>query len=216
MDFIDDHHRAVVEALNQTVIASGEQMEGNLYYSHNQDLRSNQKLNEDFAIKRAQIALIARMKSHVLEIGFNAGHSAALMLCANPDIRYTGIDICEHSYSERCADVLAEYFPGRFRFFPGDSTKVYPERAQALRDCDLVHVDGGHTLQLFRADMENALFLPYDVERHILVDDTEDAYWTAITPELNRWIGEGWVAVDTIGGQLQAHGKHLLVKPLKR
>jgi hypothetical protein len=161
--------------------------------------------------------VIASAKSSVLEIGFNAGHSAALMLAANPSLTYKGIDICEHGYSKPCFEVLARHFPGRVAFYPGDSTKVYPANAADFADCDLVHVDGGHTLALFRADMTNALKLPYTaVDRHILVDDTEDAYWVEITPELNRWIADGWVEIDTLGGKLQAHGKHVLVKPLRK
>jgi hypothetical protein len=215
MDFVNDQHRAVVEALNQAVIDSGEPMEGNLYYSHHQNLRINTRLNQDFIIKREQLALIARRKTSALEIGFNAGHSAALMLCANPALTYYGIDIAEHRYTPVCAEILKNFFPNRFEFFPGDSTKVYPAEAERFVDCDLVHVDGGHTLELFRADMLNALNLPYTArDRHILVDDTEDAYWTAITPELNRMIAEGRVVVDTLDGALQDHGKHLLVKPV--
>ncbi|RYD63964.1 MAG: class I SAM-dependent methyltransferase [Verrucomicrobiaceae bacterium] len=215
MDFVNEQHRTVVAALNKAVIESGEPMEGNLYYSHNQNLSINTNLNAEFVIKRQQLALIASYKSSVLEIGFNAGHSAALMLCANPALKYYGIDIAEHRYTPVCAQILADFFPDRFEFYPGDSTKVYPIEAERFVECDLVHVDGGHTLPLFRADMTNALELPYTAkDRHILVDDTEDAYWTAITPELNRMIAEGKVEIDTLGGKLLAHGKHLLVKPL--
>lgn len=218
MDFVNDLHRSIVEDLNKAVIASGDRMEGNLYYAHHQDLRTNTKLNPDFATKRKQVSLIAQRKKSALEIGFNAGHTAALILCSNPEIHYAGIDICEHPYSKMCAEVLRGYFPDRFRFFPGDSTVAYPAHAQEFVDCDLIHVDGGHTLELFRADMANTLKLPYnDVDRHILVDDTEDTYWTDISPELNRWIADGWVEIDTLGGLLQTRGsKHLLVKPLRR
>lgn len=215
MDFVNDQHRTVVEALNRAVIDSGEPMEGNLYYTHNQNLSYDTSLNAEFTIKRKQLALIAQHKRSILEIGFNAGHSAALMLCANPQVKYYGIDIAEHRYTPVCAEILREFFPDRFDFFPGDSTKVYPANAERFVDCDLVHVDGGHTLELFRADMLNALNLDYTAkDRHILVDDTEDAYWTAITPELNKMIREGRVVVDTLDGKLQDHGKHLLVRPV--
>ena len=38
----------------------------------------------DFEIKRKNLMAIASRYNHITEIGFNAGHSAALMLTAQP------------------------------------------------------------------------------------------------------------------------------------
>ncbi|RYD67539.1 MAG: class I SAM-dependent methyltransferase [Verrucomicrobiaceae bacterium] len=218
MDFLSDEHRQTVGLLNNVIIQSGNLMEGNLYYAHHQNLALSQTVIPQFAKKRAQIAALARVKSRVLEIGFNAGHSAALMLHANPTLTYFGIDICQHAYTEPCMHVMSARFPGRVSFFAGDSGLAYPYEFERYRACDLIHIDGGHSQEMFRIDMTHALTLPRDesVDRHILIDDTEDPDNPAISPELNRWIQEGWVEVVDLGGIMQTHGNHLLVRQLRR
>jgi hypothetical protein len=42
----------------------------------------------------------------LLEIGFNAGHSALLALTANQYLTYTGIDICKYKYTRASFDYL--------------------------------------------------------------------------------------------------------------
>lgn len=38
------------------------------------------------------------VNSKILEIGFNAGHSAATMLSSRPDVTLTSVDIATHAY----------------------------------------------------------------------------------------------------------------------
>lgn len=216
MDFIDDKHREIVEGLNKIVVASGVPMEGNLYYMHHQNLSANQTVAAQFAHKRRQLAALAKHKVNVMEIGFNAGHSAALMLYSNPDLRYRGIDIGWHKYTVPCAQFLAKVFPGRVELTIGDSRSAYPYSFDKYADCDLIHIDGGHSLELFRIDLVHALTLPCtNPDRHLLIDDTEDPHNPAISPELQKWIDGGYVAIDTLGGVMADRGNHLLVKPLR-
>lgn len=216
MDFINAQHEEIVRGLNQIVIESGAALEGNLYYRHHQNLRHDQTIFPQFAHKRRQLAALSTHKKRVMEIGFNAGHSAAIMLCANPDLRYFGIDIGWHAYTVPCAQFLNEKFPGRIELSIGDSRSVYPMAFDKYADCDLIHIDGGHSHELFRIDMVHALTLPCtNPDRHILVDDTEDPHNPAISPELQRWIDAGYVAIDTLGGVMADRGNHLLVKPLR-
>lgn len=217
MEFIDSVHEEIVRDLNALVVKSGVPMEGNLYYSHHQNLAVNTTINAQFAHKRTQLAALAKHKFDVMEIGFNAGHSAALMLHSNPTLRYTGIDIGWHKYTPMCADYLRERFAGRFDLLIGDSRSVYPMSFDRFAACDLIHIDGGHSHELFRIDLVHALTLPCtNADRHLLIDDTEDPWNPAISPELQRWIDAGYVAIDTLGGVMADRGNHLLVKPLKR
>ncbi len=83
-----------------------------------------------------------------LEVGVNGGHSLLLMLCANPELRFIGVDMCLQTnpgwghveiYVEEGIRFLQERFPGRIEFRKGDSLRVLYELDAPLR---LVHLDG--------------------------------------------------------------------------
>jgi len=66
-----------------------ERLEGNIFMS------SHSNYNNDFFDKQVNVVIAARRKSinNVLEIGFNAGFSALLMLLTNKNIKMTCVDI---------------------------------------------------------------------------------------------------------------------------
>ena len=57
----------------------------------------------------------------VCEVGFNAGHSAALWLSAKPSIRVVTFDLLGFPYSAACLSFLKDRFPGRLAAHRGDS-----------------------------------------------------------------------------------------------
>ncbi len=94
---------------------------------------------------------------NVLEIGFNAGLSAAAFLEAHPQAHVVSFDLAERAYVAACAERLRARFPGRLHLVIGDSRETLPRFAALSGNrFDLVLVDGGHTEEVCRADVRNA------------------------------------------------------------
>ena len=64
---------------------------------------------------------------NILEIGFNAGHSAELWLSVKPNIKVTSFDIGTHSYLTLGKDFIDRKFPGRHTLILGDSRETLPK-----------------------------------------------------------------------------------------
>ena len=60
----------------------------------------------------------------ILEIGFNAGHSACCFLNASPTAKMVTFDICRHETEKLAEEVLKEYFD--ITLIEGDSTRTIP------------------------------------------------------------------------------------------
>jgi predicted O-methyltransferase YrrM len=120
-------------------------------------------------------------ETRICEIGFNAGHSAMLMLLGrNPNpIDFTIFDIGHHSYSKPCLEYIKNYFPHvHFELIEGDSTVEMPiwieKHPELVEQYDIVHVDGGHNEHCIRNDMLNAVKL-VKINGIIIIDDTNDS-----------------------------------------
>lgn len=115
---------------------------------------------------------------HVCEVGFNAGHSAAVILSSKKNVRLTSLDLGILSWSQGMRERIMELFPGRFEYIQGDSSSTLPEfarRAGPENLCDLFLVDGGHTYQRAIEDFRNAL----DVLRpggYLFADDHSESF----------------------------------------
>ncbi len=111
---------------------------------------------------------------HIVEVGLNAAHSAALMLTANPRAKYTFFDIAEHKYVLPCFSILRQEFKDTHMvLIIGDSTVELPQyfKRNGLK-FDFCHVDGGHSIELASKDMENVYTFAQD-ECVVVLDDTE-------------------------------------------
>ncbi len=209
-EFSDDL-KEVLYDLNRIVIASGEKLEGCLFYRNNthfEDSKAEVPFDGTFH-KRYNLLNATRGKKHILEIGFNAGHSAAFVLECNQSIKFTSIDIGEHSYTEKCVKYLEERYGQRFKFLKGDSTRVFPARYADFFDADLIHIDGGHGKVVFSVDLAHAVFLPNTSGRvrHIVVDDTGSA---AIREKIIEYVNLGFVVTENYSNQWQGLGNMLL------
>jgi predicted O-methyltransferase YrrM len=120
--------------------------------------------------KQLNLVRTAREASRVLEVGFNAGHSAALMLLANPTIMVRSFDNCELDYTRHCYEFLRSIFGSRLSLVPGPSQSSVP--ADAIDDYDLVHVDGDHRYEAVRCDLANCLAKCRD-RAIVIMDDYE-------------------------------------------
>jgi predicted O-methyltransferase YrrM len=64
------------------------------------------------------------MSTTILEIGFNAGHSAACFLMANPNVKILCIDINTSSYTLPCFRYLKSIFNDRIYFIESNSNNL--------------------------------------------------------------------------------------------
>ncbi len=63
----------------------------------------------------------------VMEIGFNAGHSAELFLKSNPHVHLTSFDIGTHYYTLLGKQYIDKTYPNRHTLIMGDSTITVPQ-----------------------------------------------------------------------------------------
>ena len=200
--------------LNDIVRKSGAQLEGNIFYKQATDFSTEHRQNPigRFRNKRINLFLASLGKSHFVEIGFNAGHSTLLILASNPTIRVSAIDICINPYTQACAKWMTAAFPGRFDFYQGDSQEAFPQNAEKFLDGDLFHVDGGHSYEVARSDIENVAKLenPDNVSRHLIIDDIVR---TKIETNMVEFVNRGFLQSETYGGRWR-EAAHVLLKAL--
>jgi hypothetical protein len=124
----------------------------------------------------------------ICEIGFNGGHSAGLWLLANPLANVIMFDIWTHPYAEPAEDFLrsplAEKYGiidgnNRLKIIKGSSHKTLKSYAtEHPHSCDIISVDGDHTLKGAIEDLEDVLPLVRNENALILIDDTNcKSYW---------------------------------------
>jgi hypothetical protein len=144
-----------LETLNKIITDIGEPLEGNIFYEHLDPHRT--ELTERFFQKRAALAMFAMSHDNIVEIGFNSGFSALLMLTANPELTLTSVDICEHQYTEPCFQYLQSVFGHRINLVKGDSTKVLKGVLRKNGDLTGYIIDGGHGLFVAEQDLRNVI-----------------------------------------------------------
>lgn len=174
---------AIFSELRRRVEASGEPCEGNILHT-----RNSWQLEPEMVAKQKNLLALARslpargadgQPLRILEVGFNAGHSVCLMLLANPSARVVAFDLCEHGYTQPCAEALRRHFGAhRLELYAGPSTETLPAYRAQHPDAvfDLLHIDGGHQYRVALSDMENCWRLargalgPRSV---VVLDDTD-------------------------------------------
>lgn len=117
----------------------------------------------------------------VLEIGFNAGHSAELFL-KHSSVNVVSFDIGTHAYVAVGKQFLDSTYPERHQLVLGNSTATIPEyQGEAF---DLIFVDGGHDYATAIADLRNCQPLAHN-NTIVLIDDvvltgrqSDGAGWT--------------------------------------
>jgi predicted O-methyltransferase YrrM len=162
--YLEDLKQIILEHIPET------KFEGNSFY-HHQSIREypelyNKQLNLFWCGKQTP--------SRICEIGFNAGHSAMLLLLASSATTFTVFDIGHHQYTQPCLNYIEHIFPQvAFEYIVGDSTQTMPTQMEGRQETyDLVHVDGGHSEVCATSDMKHAdiLLKPGGI---MVVDDTD-------------------------------------------
>ena len=176
--------------LNEIAAGAGEPLEGNLCYFHQQRDFAHAPPDPRRGVRRETFLRALGGRRRMLEIGFNAGHSALLAL-THGDASVTSIDDCSHGYTEPAAAYLRAAFAGRFRFFKSDSRRL-PMLAGELQlgSHDLIHIDGSHAPDAFAADVATALACSKPGTL-VLVDDL---YVPAIRQISDRLVAERLLA----------------------
>jgi predicted O-methyltransferase YrrM len=116
------------------------------------------------------------------EIGFNAGMSSLAFLEASRTAEVVSFDLDHHPYVRAAKGLVDRLHPGRHTLVTGDSRETVPRFAESWGggSFDLVFVDGGHALDVVRADLRNMRVLSR-AGTIVVIDD--------LTP-WRRW-GEG-------------------------
>ena len=120
---------------------------------------------------------------NVMEIGFNAGHSAELFLATNKNINLVSFDIGEHDYVKLGKQFLDNKYPGRLELIIGNSLNTIPEyiNTNDNKTFDLIFIDGGHDYNISRNDLINCKYLSNNKTIVILDDTMNNHNW------INHW-----------------------------
>jgi predicted O-methyltransferase YrrM len=149
-----------------------EEVEGSLISPNNIDqpgldgeIYKEKRLNYVFLINQLQ-------PRKVLEIGFNWGYSATLVMesCSWSTLR--SIDIAQHWYTVLAGELVEQLYRGRFSAVWKDSHTALRDEIAAGNRYDMIIVDGGHSYEIARLDIELSMKLltPGGV---LVVDDTD-------------------------------------------
>jgi len=175
-----------LDRIKSIVLDSGAPLEGNCFYYHN-------TFNEfdDLILKQTNLYWCGSQGNHICEIGFNAGHSALLLLSGqdkNKTVFFTVADIGAHPYTAPCLEYIRSEFPNVIMdYIHGDSTIEVPKKMKFLEGIyDVVHVDGGHSQHCVTTDLNSASKLVKN-GGIIIVDDTNFAH---ISETLDSFLSE--------------------------
>lgn len=131
-------------------------------------------------------------KTSMMEIGFNAGHSAEVFLSTSDDLKLLSFDLGQHDYSSAAKEYIDAIFPKRHSIIYGDSKSTIPDyidSASGRKPFDLIFIDGGHDYETAHADLTNCRNLA-DENTVVIMDDT---YFTnEPKPRYNTAPGKVW------------------------
>jgi predicted O-methyltransferase YrrM len=110
---------------------------------------------------------------NVMEIGFNAGHSAEVFLKNNPTLTLTSFDLGEHKYVLPAKEYIDITYPNRHTLILGDSTVTVPNyiKKNTEKVFDVIFIDGGHDYSVANTDVENCRKLA-NKDTIVIIDDT--------------------------------------------
>ena len=145
-----------VNKLSEIALSLEDEIMGNIFFAR-RDARKKIFLNEHLSRKRRSLVLASFNSKNIMEIGFNAGHSALLLLTANPHVKLTCIDICDHKYTVPCYEFLKSIFGDRINLIKSTSVLAFPLLSSTNIDMDLYIIDGSHAVEIAEVDLYNVI-----------------------------------------------------------
>lgn len=106
---------------------------------------------------------------NVLEIGFNAGHSAEIFLSRNPNCKLVSFELGKHNYTRIAKNFIDRKYPNRHTLIIGDSNETIPKYNPNFK-FDLIFIDGGHEYNIALNDINNCKRLSHK-NTVIIIDD---------------------------------------------
>jgi predicted O-methyltransferase YrrM len=165
-------------------IIGNTKLEGNIYSTHLTTTPSKQMNAKQYNFCRFLQQQRKQTPLRILEIGYNAGFSALLMCMSIPrdiPIKFTCVDVNIHSYVQPCFDRMKKDYPF-MQIHLESSHTMLPKLATQYQTYDIIHIDGDHTKEGARKDMEDALRLSHK-GTIIIFDDTNIDYLHALCNE---------------------------------
>lgn len=140
------------------------------------------------------ISLTSKPNISVMEIGFNAGHSAEIFLKNNPTLNLTSFDLGEHDYGVCAKEYIDMIYPNRHTLILGDSRDTIPKfiKEHPGRNFDVIFIDGGHIYDIANADIVNCQGLAHK-DTVVIIDDTcyKDGWQFGATVDVTKaWIDQ--------------------------
>lgn len=175
---LNNWEKIIKEKLIPEIEKVHEPLEGNIYCNHSttnfseiDGYKSSTYYYDRFVAKQYNIYTVSKEKKNnkALEIGFNSGFSALLILLSNPKVKLTCVDINYHKYTVPCYNTLKAIFGDRINLLIGDSNSVVPTLKEKY---DLIHIDGSHEISIAEKDIINCEPLTEN-NCTMIMDDTD-------------------------------------------
>ena len=116
-------------------------------------------------------SIIGTTPIRIMEIGFNAGHSAEIFL-QNPHATVTSFDLGMHEYVSHAKEYIDRHYPHRHTLILGDSKKTIPAYIMKHHTpFDIIFIDGDHEYKSARLDMNHCFHLAHK-NTIVMLDDT--------------------------------------------
>lgn len=115
---------------------------------------------------------------NVMEIGFNAGLSAEVLLRANPSAHVTSFEIGGTDYLNAAKAHIDDQFPERHTLIMGDSRKTLPLFFSKTQ-YDLIFIDGCRDYEVASIDLLNSLQVAHKATVVIMDDTIYRSDWEA-------------------------------------